>query len=143
MEGVVVKTITSSGSSRPTSRLRGAGGPSYEGYYIRPIYGGYKSQGLHGYNGVDLAGPLGTPVVAAASGDVIISRQGGWNGGYGNYIVIQHDNGTQTLYGHLRSNVAEVGWHVTQGQLIGYLGNTGRSTGAHLHFEVRGAKNPL
>ena len=116
---------------------------SYEGYYTRPINGGYKSQGLHGYNGVDLASFEGAPVYAAATGDVLVAHEGGWNGGYGNYIVISHGNGTQTLYGHLESVIAVEGWHVVRGQLIGYLGNTGRSTGPHVHFEVRGARNPF
>lgn len=143
-EGVAVKGSETPKSSAPTSRLRGTSGPSYDGYYLRPILGGYRSQGLHGYNGVDLAGvPSGSPVVASATGDVIISRQGGWNGGYGNYIVIQHENGTQTLYSHLKSNVAEAGWHVVRGQVIGYVGATGKVTGTHLHFEIRGAKNPF
>ena len=138
--GVVSQSLAK--SITPTSRLHDAGGPLLEGYFIRPIAGGYRSQGLHGYNGVDLGGvPQGTPVVAAAAGNVILSRQGGWNGGYGNYIVIQHDNGTQTLYSHLRNNIVEVGWRVAQGQVIGYLGATGRVTGPHLHFEIRGAKN--
>lgn len=122
--------------------LRGATGPEYSGYYIRPV-NGILTQGLHGYNGVDLGAQTGTPVFAAASGDVIISRDYGWNGGYGNYIVIQHNNGTQTLYGHLSSNIVKIGWHVVQGQVIGYVGSTGKSTGPHLHFEVRGAKNPF
>lgn len=123
--------------------LRGAGGPSYEGYYLRPIIGGRKTQGLHGYNGVDLASYLGAPIMAAASGDVIIARSGGWNGGYGNYIVIAHPNGTQTLYGHLSALAVGTGRSVSRGEIIGYLGSTGRSTGPHLHFEVRGAKNPF
>jgi len=123
--------------------VRGANGPSYVGYYLRPIAGGRKSQNLHGYNGIDLANYCGTAVMASASGDVIISREGGWNGGYGNYIVISHSNGTQTLYSHLLSNIVSAGWHVVQGQVIGYVGSTGNSTGCHLHFEVRGAKNPF
>ena len=123
--------------------VRGANGPSYAGYYVRPIAVGRKSQGLHGYNGVDLADSCGTPVMASASGDVIISREGGWNGGYGNYVVISHSNGTQTLYSHLLSNIVSAGWHVVQGQVIGYVGSTGNSTGCHVHFEVRGAKNPF
>lgn len=123
--------------------VRGANGPSYAGYYIRPIADGRKSQGLHGYNGVDLADSCGTPVMASASGDVIISREGGWNGGYGKYVVIDHPNGTQTLYSHLSSNIVSAGWHVVKGQIIGYVGSTGKSTGCHLHFEVRGAKNPF
>ncbi len=115
----------------------------YVGYYIRPIDGGRKSQGIHGYNAVDLANSCGTPVYASAAGNVILSRTTGWNGGYGKMIVISHSNGTQTLYAHLSKIVALSGWHVAQGQLIGYVGTTGRSTGCHLHFEIRGAKNPF
>lgn len=118
-------------------------GSSYSGSFMRPIKGGYRTQGIHGYNGVDLAAPTGTPIYAAMSGQVIISKSGGWNGGYGNYIVIKHDNGTQTLYSHNSSNIVSVGQKVVQGQVIGYVGSTGRSTGPHVHFEIRGAKNPF
>ena len=134
-------------NSRTTIRynsLRGVGGPNLTGYYIRPISGGRISQKLHGYNAVDFAAPKGTPILAAASGEVIISKDNGyWNGGYGNYIVIKHNNGTQTLYAHNNSNIVWRGYHVVQGQVIGYLGSTGRSTGPHVHFEVRGAANPF
>jgi len=126
-----------------TSPLRGAGGPSYDGYYLRPVIGGRKSQGLHGYNGIDLASYLGAPVLAAANGQVIIARDSGWNGGYGNYIVVAHDNGTQTLYGHLSALLAYQGKFVQRGEIIGYMGATGKATGVHLHFEVRGARNPF
>ena len=119
------------------------GGPSYAGYYLRPIRGGVKTQGLHGYNGVDLAAAAGAPIYAAAAGRVIISKQSGWNGGYGNYIAIEHGNGTQTLYAHNQSNIVSVGQTVVQGQVIGYIGSTGKSTGPHVHFEIRGAKNPF
>lgn len=112
------------------------------GYFIRPV-NGMRTQGIHGYNGVDLAAPAGTPIVAAASGQVIVSRSGGWNGGYGNYVVIKHDNGTQTLYAHNSSNAVGVGAWVAQGDVVGYVGSTGKSTGNHLHFEVRGARNPF
>ncbi len=122
---------------------RGTNAPSYSGYYLRPVVGGTKTQGLHGYNGVDLAAPAGTPILASATGDVIISRSGGWNGGYGTYIVISHSNGTQTLYSHNSKNIVSEGSHVVQGQIIGYVGSTGKSTGTHVHFEVRGAKNPF
>ncbi len=125
-----------------TSPLRGSTGPAYEGYYIRPIAGG-KTQSLHGYNGIDLSGLYGTPIVASASGVVIISKIGGWNGGYGTYIVINHDNGTQTLYAHNSANIVFGGERVVRGQVIGYVGSTGKSTGPHVHFEVRGAKNPF
>ncbi len=117
--------------------------PTYAGYYIRPIRGGVKTQGIHGYNGVDLASSIGTPIMAAASGQVIISKSSGWNGGYGQYIVIQHGNNTQTLYGHLSRNIVSSGTSVVQGQVIGYMGSTGHSTGPHVHFEIRGAKNPF
>ncbi len=123
--------------------VRGTGGPAYSGYYLRPVGNAVKTQGLHGYNGIDLAAPTGTPVLASASGDVIVSRGYGWNGGYGNYIVIKHPNGTQTLYAHLNEVIVSSSWHVVQGQIIGYVGATGKSTGPHLHFEVRGAKNPF
>ena len=126
-----------------TARVRGASGPNYEGYYIWPVVGGRKTQGLHGYNGIDIGATRGTPIMAAAAGRVIISRSAGWNGGYGEYLVIAHDNGTQTLYGHLDTNVAYEGSYVVQGQIIGYVGSTGKSTGPHLHFEVRGAQNPF
>ncbi|KKW46945.1 MAG: Peptidase M23 [Parcubacteria group bacterium GW2011_GWB1_57_6] len=101
------------------------------------------TQGLHGWNGIDFGAPRGTPIRAAADGTVIIARAGGWNGGYGNYIVLQHANGTQTLYSHNSSNAVGMGQAVTQGQVIGYVGATGRVTGTHLHFEVRGAANPF
>lgn len=131
--------------SRPrvTAPTRGGGGPEIAGYFMRPIVGGRRTQGLHGYNAVDIAIPVGTPVVASAPGMVTVARSSGWNGGYGSYVVLSHPNGTQTVYGHLSSVTAGQGQQVSQGQVIGYSGNTGRSTGAHLHFEVRGARNPF
>ena len=72
-----------------------------------------------------------------------MSKYGGWNGGYGSYVVIQHANGVQTLYAHMRATVVSSGQHVMQGQVIGYVGATGKATGPHLHFEVRGAANPF
>ncbi len=119
---------------------------SYSGYYIRPLVGGIKTQGIHGYNAVDVASTHGTPILASASGEVILSKYAAgnpWFGGYGNYIVVQHDNGTKTVYAHLSSNLVKRGWKVVQGQVIGYMGSTGRSTGTHLHFEIRGAVNPF
>lgn len=132
----VTRTLAGGGSAV-------SGGRSVDGYFISPLSRYIKTQGLHGYNGVDLAAPAGTPILAAASGQVIVSKTGGWNGGYGNYIVIKHNNGTQTLYSHNQSNIVAQGQNVAQGQIIGYVGNSGRSTGFHLHFEVRGARNPF
>ncbi len=108
-----------------------------------PAPGALKTQGIHGYNGVDLGASYGTAIKAAAAGTVIVSKGAGWNGGYGNYIVIKHSNGTQTLYAHLSSNGVVVGDEVGQGDVIGAMGNTGKSTGVHLHFEVRGGTNPF
>jgi len=111
--------------------------------FIHPVPGAIKTQGLHGYNGVDFGAGIGTPVRAAQGGDVIVAKSSGWNGGYGNYIVIKHKNGVQTLYAHLSRVDVGVGETVAQGDGIGALGNTGKSTGPHLHFEVRGGKNPF
>jgi len=111
--------------------------------FAHPAPGATRTQGIHGRNAVDLGAPIGTPVYAAATGTVIISKAGGWNGGYGSYIVIKHNNGTQTLYAHLSSNHVSVGSWATKGSRIGSVGNTGKSTGPHLHFEVRGGKNPF
>ncbi len=140
--GVESVTLVHS-SSAPTEKLHGAGGPVLAGYYLRPIIGGKETQGLHGYNAVDLGTPPGTPVMAAANGTVTVSRTYGYNGGYGLYVVISHPNGTQTLYAHLSSVIVSVGQQVVQGQVIGYSGTSGKSTGPHLHFEVRGAANPF
>lgn len=120
------------------------GTPSQIGYYLRPIAGGVRTQGIHGYNGVDLAAPAGTPILAAAEGNVIVAKGSGWNGGYGEYVVIQHSNGSQTLYSHASQVIVSVGQSVRQGQVIAYIGSTGRATGDHVHFEIRnGIQNPF
>ena len=135
------RQTTSVASNTTVSAPSSSAGSSW---MIRPISGGYRSQGIHGYNAVDLAAPTGTPIYAAAAGTVIIARgDGSWNGGYGNYVVIRHSNGAQTLYAHMHTVTARQGQTVSQGSQIGTVGNTGRSTGPHLHFEVRGATNPF
>ncbi|MBA3576322.1 MAG: M23 family metallopeptidase [Sphingomonas sp.] len=91
--------------------------------------------------GIDLAGPVGTPIHATADGIVTTS---GWNsGGYGNLIKIDHGRGIETRYGHLSSITVQEGARVTRGQLIGRMGSTGRSTGSHLHYEVRIDDRPV
>ena len=130
-------------STNTNTPLRGTSGPSYAGYYTIPVAGSILTQGLHGWNGIDLGARYGTPIVAAASGTVIVSRASGWNGGYGAYVVVTHANGTQTLYSHMSRDIVSVGQEVARGEVIGYVGQTGRATGPHLHFEVRGAKNPF
>ncbi|HEY1041711.1 MAG TPA: M23 family metallopeptidase [Candidatus Paceibacterota bacterium] len=113
----------------------GAGSSSYK----HPLAGkGVKTQGYHGrFRAIDIGAPVGTPVVASMSGTVIIASSGGWGGGYGTYIVIEHANGSQTLYAHHSKNFVSVGEYVSQGTVIGESGNTGQSTGPHLHFEIR------
>jgi LysM repeat protein len=133
------KGTKSAGSSEP---YLGGSGPVLSGYYGLPVHG-IITQGIHGYNGVDIGAPAGTPIYAAAAGTVIIAKSGGYNGGYGSYVVIQHANGTQTLYGHMSRVLTTVGATVSKGENIGLVGSTGESTGNHLHFEVRSATNPL
>ncbi|HCC05947.1 TPA: hypothetical protein DEP94_01125 [Candidatus Nomurabacteria bacterium] len=116
---------------------------SPEGFLVRPLSGGRKTQGLHGHNGIDFGAPVGTPVFASSGGRVILAKSGGYNGGYGSMIIITHEGGIQTIYAHLSQVNVVVGQSVSQGQTIGRVGNTGRSTGSHLHFEVRGARNPF
>ncbi len=135
-DGEAARTVVRSSSTGVSSR------PTYSGYYMKPIVGGVKSQGLHGHNGIDFAASYGTNILASADGEVIISRSG-WNGGYGTYIVVKHGNGTQTLYAHLSASLVSSGQRVSQGQVIGKMGSTGKSTGVHLHFEIRGARNPF
>lgn len=100
-------------------------GPITSGY-------GYRWGSLH--EGIDIAVPIGTPIRAAAAGTVIIAA---YTGGYGNYTCIDHGGGLSTCYGHQSGYAVSVGDSVGQGDIIGYSGNTGHSTGPHLHFEVR------
>lgn len=94
------------------------------------------------HRAVDLGAPLGTPVVAAQSGTVSEAIAGGWNYGYGTHIIISGDNGYQTLYAHMSSLNVSAGQKVTAGStVVGWVGLTGRTTGAHLHFEVRSGGN--
>jgi murein DD-endopeptidase MepM/ murein hydrolase activator NlpD len=116
--------------------------PAVSGYFINPVPGARLSQNLHANNGIDLAAPKGTPIYASAGGSVIVARGSGYNGGFGYFVVINHPNGAQTLYAHMSKVVAQAGNTVSQGELIGYVGSTGKSTGPHCHFEVHGAKNP-
>jgi murein DD-endopeptidase MepM/ murein hydrolase activator NlpD len=113
------------------------GGPSAAGL-IWPVLGpvtspfGWRWGRMH--EGIDIGASSGTPIRAAAAGTVIYA---GWLGGYGNLTVIDHGGGIATAYGHQSSIAAGYGATVAQGEVIGYVGSTGHSTGPHLHFEVR------
>jgi murein DD-endopeptidase MepM/ murein hydrolase activator NlpD len=112
--------------------------------FVWPVHGiltsGYGWRWGRMHEGIDLAVGNGTPVVAAASGTVILA---GWMGGYGNLVVVDHGNGIATAYGHNTSVTVGSGQSVAQGQLIAYSGNTGHSTGPHVHFEVRVGGSPV
>lgn len=143
---IVAPTVTKSSSS---SSSKYSNTKAQSGYYIRPVAGiitspyGSRKGGFH--YGVDIGNVRGTPVKAAADGVVskVVNscKEGATNcgGRYGNYIIIEHPNGTSTTYAHLNSVNVSVGQDVSQGEKIGGLGNTGRSTGPHLHFEVTNA----
>ena len=98
------------------------------GYRYHPISGTYKF-----HSGVDIGASYGSPVYAAAAGTATVSYDAG---GFGNYVTINHGNGYSTLYGHMSSVAISSGSYVSQGQVIGYVGSTGASTGPHLHFNV-------
>jgi len=120
-----------------------AGAKVGSGRLIWPTSGSL-TQGYKPYHrALDLARAVGTPIKAADNGYIVVA---GWsNAGYGNYVVVDHGNGMQTLYGHLSRIFVRPGDVVTSGAVIGNMGNTGNSTGPHLHFEViiRGNKvNP-
>jgi len=113
------------------------------GYFINPVPTGHKTQGLHGpgNRGIDIGAPTGTPIYASASGTVSLTNKG-WSGGYGNMVIVNHPNGTKTLYAHMSKIGTTTGKSVAQGEIIGYVGSTGKSTGPHIHFEIFSARNP-
>ncbi len=125
----------------PTSRPHGYNGPDLTANYSQPIPSGCVSQRVHGNNGVDVAASYGTAIHASGSGIVIIIRTSGWNGGYGKYVAVQNNDGTQTLDAHMSEVAVTVGQRVSRGQIIGYVGLTGNTTGPHVHHEARGRQN--
>ena len=122
--------------------------PSYT--HLLTSYYGMRTDPVSGviyrlHAGVDVGCSYGTQIWAAAGGTVILA---GWNGGYGNCVMVNHGNGYTTLYGHMSSIAVSVGQYVSMGSVLGYVGSTGNSTGPHLHFEVRASAtgssiNPL
>lgn len=141
---------TSAIASLQTKKVAGAK-TAFSGKFGRPTRGWSVSQGFGrtsfnpNHTGVDLNSPSGLAILASASGKVVrVAR--GWGGGYGNHIIIDHGQGFSTLYGHMSSFMVSQGQWVNAGQQIGVMGNSGWSTGTHVHFEIRVngvPKNPM
>jgi murein DD-endopeptidase MepM/ murein hydrolase activator NlpD len=115
------------------------------GSFSWPASGNITQQFWGGHRAIDIGSWTGAPVKAADSGYVIVAG-GGWNGGYGNHVIIDHGNGFTTLYAHMNSIFVRPGESVSRGQQIGTVGNTGNSTGPHLHFEIQyqgSTRNPF
>ena len=119
----------------PQAQISQGFGPST--FWFEPAYGQYP----HFHTGIDMVAPFGSPVYAADDG--VVALVGSSSTGYGNYVVIAHSGGLDTLYGHLSTAVVRVGDPVTQGQPVGLEGSSGNSTGAHLHFELRINQRPV
>lgn len=124
-------------AAQAASAGTGGGSPSAAGLVwpvLGPVTSPFGTRWGRMHEGIDIAAPSGTAIRAAAAGSVIYA---GWLGGYGNLVVLDHGNGLATAYGHQSSVAVGTGQSVAQGQVIGYVGSTGHSTGPHLHFEVR------
>lgn len=135
--GKTGKTLAYSGAFVWPSRLplASAALSSRFGARFHPILGGWRQ-----HSGVDLAAPIGTPVVAPSPGLVVAAQ---WWGGYGLFVAVDHGKGVQTRYGHLSQLAVYPGQQVALGQVVGYVGSTGNSTGPHLHYEMRFNGQPL
>jgi murein DD-endopeptidase MepM/ murein hydrolase activator NlpD len=119
----------------PQAQISQGFGPST--FWFEPAYGQYP----HFHTGIDMVAPFGSPVYAADDG--VVALVGTSSTGYGNYVVIAHSGGLDTLYGHLSTALVKIGQPVTQGQPVGLEGSSGNSTGAHLHFELRINQRPV
>lgn len=136
----VVKQTTSSYAVAATGMNTSTKKVSLGISLIRPVSGTvtsrFGSRWGSTHKGIDIGAPKGTPIKAAAGGTVTVAQYG-YSGGYGNYVIISHGNGIQTVYGHCNTLNVKVGQKVSQGEVIATVGNTGRSTGNHLHLEIR------
>jgi murein DD-endopeptidase MepM/ murein hydrolase activator NlpD len=133
------QAVAYSGGNTPATAQIGSGN------FVWPTSGSINQRYWGGHPAIDVGAWTGAPVKAADGGYIAVAM-GGWNGGYGNHVIIDHGNGFATLYAHLNSIFVRPGENVARGQQVGSVGNTGNSTGPHLHFEIRyqGApRNPL
>jgi murein DD-endopeptidase MepM/ murein hydrolase activator NlpD len=128
ISGAAVTSATR--SQAPWNAARGSGS------FVWPAAGDISQKYWSGHRGIDISSWTGNPVVSADSG-YVVEVGGGWSGGYGLHVIVDHGNGYHTLYAHLSSVWVKGGENVTQGQAVGAVGSTGNSTGPHLHFEVR------
>jgi LysM repeat protein len=135
--GNVIGVNFAPGQSGSCGSVTPAGGS----YWTNPLPNGTWMRGFYaGHSGIDLAASTGTPIFAANSGNVLFSGFSRW--GYGEAIVIEHGPILSTLYGHMSSRNVSCGQYVVAGQVIGFVGSTGNSSGPHLHFEIRFDDNP-
>jgi murein DD-endopeptidase MepM/ murein hydrolase activator NlpD len=145
----IITSVTTTKTTSTISKVSVSNTKTPSGYYLRPVSGrvtspyGSRKGGFH--PGIDFGSSRGTQVMAAANGIVskvingCVEGKKSCGGRYGNHIVIEHPNGTNTTYAHLSRTSVKVGQIVTQGEIIGTTGNTGQSTGPHLHFEIENA----
>lgn len=145
-EGIKPKEYSVTNYSNIAKTVAPIPGVVGEGNFMWPTTGTISQKYYWYHSAVDIASRAGPQIVASATGTVVTA---GWNGGgYGNYVIIDHGNGYRTLYAHMLNNsiVVKPGQKVSQGQKLGIMGSTGRSTGPHLHFEIKTSKgnvNPL
>lgn len=136
-DGQVVGVTFAPGQAGSCGRVVPGGGA----YWTNPLPNGTWVRGFYpGHSGIDLAASVGTPVFAANSGNVLFSGWSNW--GYGNTVVLEHGGTLSTLYGHMSQVAVGCGQFVNAGQIIGYVGSTGNSSGPHLHFEIRSGDTP-
>lgn len=127
---VVAQQVVAYGGPVPANAARGSGA------FVWPTSGTITQKYWNGHAAIDIGAWTGAPVKASDGGYVIVAGRG-WNSGYGNHVIIDHGNGYTTVYAHLNSIFVSPGENVAKGQQIGTVGNTGNSTGPHLHFEIR------
>src|SRR5207237_9307885 len=138
-DGKIQALLRSQATANAATLARSTVGLKSLAGFIWPVHGPVTSEfgprwgGFH--SGIDIGADIGTPIHSAKRGVVSFA---GWNdGGYGNFVIIDHGDGTATAYAHQTQVGCSVGQVVAQGQTIGYVGSTGNSTGPHLHFEIR------
>ena len=126
INGAVAKIQVAVPSINPVEIMKFSSG---YGYRNAPTRGASRN-----HKGIDIPGPVGTPIYATADGQI---GRAEWVGGYGKFVEINHGNSVQTRYGHLSAMNVMPGQRIRKGDILGYMGSTGRSTGSHLHYEVR------